>query len=278
MEILIFGAGLVGSALGDLAGARAVVTTSRDADIRRPEQVRALVERHQPQWIVLSAAISNVDQCEREPQLAHDVNIGGARNVALAAKESGARLIFLSTDYVFDGEASTPYEVDAPRRGINVYARSKVAAEDEVRSVVSEAIIARASNVFGVHRKCFGTDALQAAGTEFTVVTDKFNCPTYSRDLAHQLLGLVDRNASGTFHCCNQGEANMLDLAGALVKEAGIRDVRFKPTTLAARYSTPRPPYTPMSVTSLERIGIPVRHWREAVPEFVAEMKQLGRL
>lgn len=274
MEILVFGAGLVGSALGELAGPRAVVTTSRDADIRSPEQVRALVKQHAPRWIVLSAAISNVDQCERNPQAAREVNIGGARNVAEAARDAGARLIFLSTDYVFDGTASVPYEVDSPRRGINVYAGTKVAAEDEVRSVLPGAVIARTSWVFGIHRKCFGTEVLQAADAEVAVVTDKFNCPTYNRDLAHQLLGLIDRNASGVFHCCNRGEANMLDLADALVKEAGIRDARLKPTTLTARYSTPRPLYTPMSVTSLEKIGIPVRHWREAVPEFVAEMKK----
>ena len=277
MEILIFGSGLVGSALGELTYSASVVATSRDADIRRSEQVRALVERHRPAWIVLSAAISNVDQCERDPQAAQDVNVGGARNVAEEARRAGARLIFLSTDYVFDGEASIPYETDAPRRGINVYAGTKIAGEDEVRSVLPDAVIARTSNVFGVHRRCFGTDVLQSSGKELAVVTDKFNCPTYDRDLARMLFALILQQASGIFHCCNRGEANMLDLAEALAKEGGIRDVRFKPTTLAARYSTPRPRYTPMSVASLEQLGIPVRHWREAVPEFVAEMKEQKR-
>ena len=275
MEILVLGAGLVGTALGELAPQRAVVARSADADLRRPDQLRALIATHRPKWIVLSAAISNVDQCERDPQLAHDVNVAGTRNVALAARDAGARLIFVSTDYVFDGEATAPYETDSPRRAINVYAATKIAGEDEVRALLPESVIARTSAVFGIHRRCFGTDALTetAAGREFEVVTDKFNSPTYSRDLAHMLVGLIDRNASGVFHCCNRGEASWLNMAESIVSAAGIRDAKLKPTTLAARYKTPRPRYTPMSVASLERAGIEVRDWRDAIPEFVAEMR-----
>lgn len=276
MEILVIGAGLVGTALGELAPERAVVTTSRDADIRRPEQVRALVERQQPKWIVLSAAISNVGQCERDPQLAHEVNVEGARNVALAARDAGARLIFLSTDYVFDGEATTAYETDSPRRGINVYAKTKIAGEDAIFSIMPEAAIARTSWVFGVHRRCYGTDVVKDAATkhELPVIMDKYNCPTYNRDLAKMLLGMVDRGASGVFHCCNPPAVNWLDFSRELVRAAGIDGVRFTPTTLAAHYDIPRPRCTPMSVASLERIGIHVRPWHETVPEFIAEMRQ----
>src|SRR5690242_17220890 len=116
MEILILGAGLVGSALGELAGQRAVVATSRDADIRDISQVQSLVARQKPAWVVLSAAISNVDHCQREPELARAINVLGAENVARATRDAGARLLFLSTDYVFDGAASAPYEITATRR------------------------------------------------------------------------------------------------------------------------------------------------------------------
>ena len=280
MEILIIGAGLVGSALGELAAERAVVTTSRDADIRQRGQVQALVEKHRPKWIVLSAAISGVDQCERDPQLAHDVNVVGARNVAAAARDAGARIVFLSTDYVFDGEASQPYEVDSPRRAVNIYGESKIAAEDEVRAITPSAVIARTSWVFGVHRVCFGTKALQQSEEkhELRVVIDKYNCPTYNRDLAQMLLGLIDRGASGVFHCCNAGAANWLEFAKGLAQAAGIEGMRFVETTLAQEYAVRRPANTPLSVRSLEQVGIRPRPWRDAAPDFVAEMRRRGML
>jgi dTDP-4-dehydrorhamnose reductase len=280
MEILIFGAGLVGSALGELAPERAVVTTSKDGDLRQPDQVRALVERHRPKWIVLSAAISGVDQCERDPQLAHDVNVGGARHVAEAARDAGARLVFLSTDYVFDGEASQPYDTHAPRRAVNVYAATKIAGEDEVRSILPDAAIARTSWVFGIHRACYATDAVQGAATrhELKVVTDKYICPTYNRDLAQMLLALIDRGVSGVFHCVNPGPANWLDFSRPLIETAGIEDVRFLPTTLAEHYKVRRPHYTALSAASMERIGIQPRTWRETFPDFIAEMRRRGMI
>ena len=280
MEILVIGAGLVGSALGELAPARVVVTTSRDADIRQRDQVQALIERHRPKWIVLSAAISGVEQCERDPQLAQEINVGGARNVAVAARGAGARLILLSSDYVFDGETSRPYEIDSPRHAVNVYGETKIAAEDEVRAIVSSAVVARTSWVFGVHRSCFGTKALQQSREkhELRVVVDKYNCPTYNRDLAHMLLGLIDCGASGVFHCCNSGAANWLEFAKGLTEAAGITGVRFVETTLAQEYPVRRPANSQLSVASLERVGIRPRPWREAVPEFVAEMRQRAML
>jgi dTDP-4-dehydrorhamnose reductase len=280
MEILVIGAGQVGSAVGELAPQRAVVTTSRDADIRRREQVDALIAKHGPSWVILSAAISDVGPCERDPQFAHEVNVNGARNVAAAARAADARLVFLSTDYVFDGRASVPYEVDMPRHAINVYGETKIAAEDEVRAILPDAVIARTSWVFGVHRSCFATKALQQGKEkhELKVVIDKYNCPTYGRDLAQMLIGLIDGGASGVFHCVNRDAANWLEFAQALLDHAGIRDVRFIETTLAKEYDVPRPANTPLSVTSLDRIGIPARPWREAVPDFIAEMRQRGML
>jgi dTDP-4-dehydrorhamnose reductase len=280
MEILIFGAGLVGTALGELVPERAVVTASRDADLRQSGQVRALVERHRPKWIVLSAAISGVDQCERDPQLAHDINVTGACHVAEAARDAGARLVFISTDYVFDGETSQPYDVDAPRGAVNVYAATKIAAEDEVRSILPDVVIARTSWVFGVHRPCYATDAVKAAATrhELKVVTDKYICPTYNRDLARMLFALIDRGASGIFHCVNPGPGNWLDFSRPLIEAAGINDVRFVPITLAEHYKVRRPRYTALSAASMERAGIHPRTWREALPDFIADMRQRGMI
>ena len=281
MEILILGAGLVGSALADLAGSRAVLATSRDADIRDAGQVGALVGRHQPAWVVLSAAISNVDRCQREPDLARAVNVLGAENVARAARDAGARLLYLSTDYVFDGAAAAPYEVDAPRRPISVYGQTKADGEDVVRNILPGCAIARTSWVFGSQRECFATLILRqavAAGT-LNVESDKFTCPTYNRDLAGMLLALIDQGAGGVFHCCNAGIASRLQLAEELLRAAGMAGVVLERVSMAEmNWPAPRPPFSAMSVASVERMGIHPRLWRAAVPDFVDELRRRGML
>jgi dTDP-4-dehydrorhamnose reductase len=200
--------------------------------------------------------------------------------VAAAARDASARLVFISTDYVFDGEASQPYDTDASRRAVNVYAATKIEGEDAVRAILPEVAIARTSWVFGVHRACYATDAVQTAATrhELKVVTDKYICPTYNRDLAHMLLALIDRGASGVFHCVNPGPANWLDFSRPLIEAAGIEGVHFVPTTLAEHYKVCRPRNTALSAASMERIGIPPRTWREAIPDFIGEMRGRGMI
>ena len=167
MRVTIFGAtGLLGKALvrewtdDDLSW-----LGSKDADIRDPKQISNVLERTRPDWIVLAAAYADVDGCERNREHAFDVNCRGAVNVAQAAKQFASRLLFLSTDYVFDGAKTSPYETNNPRAPLNVYGRSKAEAEEQITLVLPESCILRTSWLFGIDGKCFPDTILKLAAS-----------------------------------------------------------------------------------------------------------------
>ncbi len=157
MRVTIFGSsGLLGKALmHEWSGDAVTGLCSQDADIRDADGVRRVVRETHPDWIVLAAAYTDVDGCENNQDLAFAVNRDGAANVAAAAKEVGARLLFLSSDYVFDGKKSTPYEIDDPRNPQSIYGRSKAEAEIKLLEMVPDCCIVRTSWLFGVGGKCF---------------------------------------------------------------------------------------------------------------------------
>src|ERR1700682_2260566 len=200
MRVTVFGgSGLVGKYLlrewkdDDVAG-----LSSRDVDIRDLQQVRRIVKDYRPEWIVLAAAYADVDGCETNPDLAFQTNCEGAVNVALTAKEFGSRLLFLSTDYVFDGTKSTPYEINDPRNPKTVYGRSKADAEIAILKILPASCIVRTSWVFGTGGKCFPDIILKLAAIrpQIDVVDDQRGCPTYARDLARAIIALCRKGAS----------------------------------------------------------------------------------
>src|SRR6476661_4696041 len=201
MRITIFGAtGLLGKALirewreDDVTG-----FGSADGDIRDEKQVLHLVQRTRPDWIVLAAAYTDVDGCESHRDLAFDVNCRGAVNVAQAAKQHGSRLLFLSTDYVFDGTKTTPYATGDPRSPSSVYGQSKAEAEVQLAEILPDCCIVRTSWLFGPGGKCFlGTILkLAASRAEIEVVNDQRGCPTYTFDLADTIIKLCRADAKG---------------------------------------------------------------------------------
>jgi dTDP-4-dehydrorhamnose reductase len=151
MRITIFGAtGLLGKALvREWKDDEVTGFGSADGDIRNEKQILTLVQRARPEWIVLAAAYTDVDGCESNRDLAFDVNCRGAVNVARAAKQHGSRLLFLSTDYVFDGTKSTPYATGDPRAPRSVYGKSKAEAEVQLSEILPECCIVRTSWLFG---------------------------------------------------------------------------------------------------------------------------------
>ncbi len=210
MRVLIFGAsGLLGKALtSEWTGDQVVGLSSKDADIRDSQQILKAVERWGPEWIVLAAACTDVDGCETHPDVAMEVNCRGALNVAQAASHFEARLLFLSTDYVFDGAKSTPYETDDPRAPQSAYGRSKAKAETRLSKILPDCCIVRTSWLFGVGGKCFPDTILKLASgvSEIEVVNDQRGCPTYNRDLARTVIGLCRRGGKGIVHATNTGD------------------------------------------------------------------------
>jgi dTDP-4-dehydrorhamnose reductase len=275
MRVTIFGAtGLLGKALmREWQEDRTTGLGSRDVDIRFADQVRSVIAQHRPEWIVLAAAYTDVDGCETNRDLAFDVNCNGAVNVARAALQSAARLIFLSTDYVFDGAKRRPYEVDDPPAPQSVYGQSKAAAEAEIRKILPECCIVRTSWLFGVGGKCFPDTILRLASSrkKLEVVNDQRGCPTYSVDLARTIFELCRNGASGTVHATNSGECTWFDFASEIVASVGI-ETQVRPTS-SDKFIRParRPSYSVLSPASLQRYGIVMPTWQDALRCYLVE-------
>src|ERR1700730_6197978 len=265
MRVMILGAtGLLGKALmSEWSRDEVVGLGSRDVDIRDADKVCEIVEKARPAWIVLAAAYTNVDECESHPDLAFGVNRDGAVNVAKAAKRTGAKLLFIGSDYVFDGKRSSPYEAGDARNPQSVYGRSKAEAEMRLLEVLPECCIARTSWLFGTGGKCFPDTILKLAATlpAVDVVNDQSGCPTFSVDLARTIIELCRKSASGIVHITNTGDCSWFEFAREIVNGAGLAtEVRPVSSQQMAR-PAPRPAYSVLSPKSLQHYGIAVPTW-----------------
>jgi dTDP-4-dehydrorhamnose reductase len=249
-----------------------------EVDIRDPRALGRVIGKARPHWTVLTAAHTDVDGCESQPDLAMETNCRGAVNVAEAARRQGARLMFISTDYVFDGRKATPYETDDQRNPRSVYGRSKAEAEVGITRVLPESCIVRTSWLFGVGGKCFPDTILKLATTrpELEVVNDQRGCPTYARDLTRAIVQLCRANAEGTVHATNRGDCTWFEFASEIVRQAGAKAV-IRPTT-SEKFVRPaeRPKYSVLSSKSLEQRHIHMPRWQEAVRDYLVERGNLS--
>jgi dTDP-4-dehydrorhamnose reductase len=277
MRVAIFGAsGLLGTAVmrawngDDVTG-----LSSRDADIRDEKRVLQVVQEARPDWIVLSAAYTDVDGCEGNAELAFAVNRDGAVNVARAAKQVGARLLFLSSDYVFDGKKATPYETDDQRNPQSVYGRTKAEAEIRLLELMPHCCIARTSWLFGVGGKCFPDTILKLAASRaaLDVVDDQRGSPTYVIDLARAIVSLCRENAEGIVHITNAGNCTWFEFAQQIAQRASLTtQVRPTNSKQMAR-PAPRPAYSVLSPSSLEEFGIPMPSWQDALSRYLEQRR-----
>ena len=244
-----------------------------EVDIRDVRQVDAAVTEFKPDQIVLAAAYTDVDGCESNRELAFEVNCHGAENVALAAKQYGSKLLFLSTDYVFDGRKTSPYEVDDVRTPRSVYGQSKAMAEMEVQGILPDCCIARTSWLFRAGEKCFPDTILKLAATRgaLDVVNDQRGSPTYTPDLAKAIIELCQRDARGIVHVTNSGDCTWFDFAREIVAGAGL-STEVRPTT-SDQFVRPaeRPKYSVLSGVSLKEYGIEMPSWQDALRRYLKE-------
>ena len=277
MRITIFGAtGLLGKALMSEATADDVTGFgSVDGDIRDAQAVLDLVERTQPDWIILAAAYTDVDGCERNRDLDFDVNCRGAVNVVRAAKRRDARLLFLSTDYVFDGTKTTPYTIGDARTPRSVYGQSKAEAEVQLSQILPECCIVRTSWLFGTGGRCFPDIILKLAASrpQLEVVGDQRGSPTYAVDLAGAIVQLCRKDASGIVQATNRGECSWYEFAREIITIAGL-DVVVQETT-SDKFVRPaqRPKYSVLGPESLQKYGITMPDWQDALHRYLAERK-----
>ena len=282
MRILIIGSnGLLGSNLvEDWTGDHIIPATSRDADIREPEQVRRLVARERPDWIILTAAHTDVDGSERNPDLAFAVNRDGTKNVSLVARELGVKLCYLSTDYVFDGTSDRPYEPDDPIHPLNVYGASKAGGEQAVREQAGRWLIIRTSWLFGSSGVSFPEKILQAANSqpELNVVADQIGSPTYTKDLANAIRELVRSDAHGILNITNSGICSWFEFAKETLHRAGRSTTILPITSYQAGRLARRPAYSVLSPKALATYGIALRSWQDALQAYLMDLRQKGKL
>jgi dTDP-4-dehydrorhamnose reductase len=277
MKAMIVGAtGLLGKALmREWGGDEVVGFGSKDVDVRDAGKVQEVVNKVRPECIVLAAAYTDVDGCESQSDLALAVNLDGPVHVAEAARRIGARLLFLSSDYVFDGKKTLPYETGDARNPQSVYGRSKAEAEVRLLEVLPECCIVRTSWLFGTGGKCFPDTILKLAATRpaLDVVNDQRGCPTYSVDLSRAIIGLCRNQASGIVHVTNAGNCSWFEFAREIVNSAGlVTEVRPVSSQQMAR-PAPRPAYSVLSPKSLQRYGIAMPTWQDALQRYLQERK-----
>jgi len=285
MRVLVLGAtGMLGTDLLDEWNKRTsdavaapddlIPAGSADADLRDATQVDQFIQKSRPDWVVVSAAYTDVDGCEKNRELAFAVNVTGVENVARAAEKIGARVFLVSTDYVFDGKGTHPYETTDPIAPINVYGASKAAGEEALRKNSSAWCIGRTSWLFGVHGPSFPEKILKAAESrpELSVVNDQVGSPTYTRDLACAIRELVRKDARGIVHINNEGICSWFDFAKEILTQSGRGSIPVHPiTTDQSARPARRPNYSVMSPSSLHAYRIRLRSWQEALAAFLKE-------
>jgi len=242
-------------------------------DVTDAGATRRRIETARPDIVIHAAALTDTRLCEDDPDLAHRVNGLGTRNVALACRDAGAALLYVSTNEVFDGLKRESYvESDAPNP-VNAYGRSKLEGEEEARALVERLYVVRTAWLYGSDERDFPSKMLAAASqqAELTVVTDEVATPTFARDLAAAIARLLEGQVFGVYHFTNSGDCSRFEWAREVLRLAGRPDVVLKPSTLA-EYNAypPKPPYTVLRNEAGARLGIALRPWQEALAEHFA--------
>ncbi len=275
MKIIITGAdGQVGSALQKAFEEHTLFLADLpDFDITRPEIVgRFAAEK--PDLILHPAAMTNVDACARNPQLAYQVNAFGTQNMALVSLRTGAPMVYISTNEVFDGTADEPYHEFAPTNPINPYAVSKLAGEKIAARLTQKLYIVRIAWAFAKGSNMFPQKIIRAADKygELKVVTDEISSPTYVPDLVAALKKLVATDHFGTYHLTNSGICSRYEFAQEILRVSGRGDVPVLPITSEAfeRASTP-PKYAPLQNNFAAALGITMRPWQAALADYFSD-------
>lgn len=284
MRVLITGAsGQLGEALQKEAPASADLTaiSIEDVDLADFAMLRARLAVEAPQVIINAAAYTAVDKAESNEDEAQAVNSDAVAIMAEAMTETGGKLVHVSTDFVFDGQATEPYFPSALRNPLSAYGRTKAAGEDHLRA---EDLLLRTSWVYEASGSNFVRTMLKLMREreELLVVADQVGSPTWATDLARVIWQLIERDATGTFHHCDEGEVSWYEFAVAIAEEAhalGLiaRIPTIKPIT-TAEYPTParRPAYSVLDCSATRELlgdeGVP---WRTNLQRMLAEEAQL---
>src|SRR5437867_32277 len=274
MRILVTGAkGQLGQELQRILRGEEVIATDHPEYGLTDPVLGEKIATQRADRVIHTAAYTDVDGCERDPETAFTVNAQGTRRVAEGAAKANARLIYLSTDYVFDGKETEPYTERDPVNPLNVYGRSKLAGEEEALKGCRRTLVLRTSWLYGVHGKNFVTTILHLAVTqpEVRVVEDQRGSPTYARHLAQVIAELIRSDVTGVIHAGGEGECSRYEFAMAILQEAGLGCRVVPISTAESGRLALRPHYSALSTAFLHQHGLSLPPWREGVRQFLVD-------
>jgi len=275
-RVLVLGVkGMVGSALMRILSARfeLIGLGHGQLDVADERETLQTIQGIRPSIVIHAAAYTDVDGCETNPDQAFRINSQGTLHVARACRQTAARLVYMSTDYVFDGEISRPYKENDPVNPISIYGKSKLEGEQHARRLLDKLTIVRTQWLFGKGGKNFVTTVLNLArrSKPLTIVRDQIGSPTYAVDLSRAILRLLENGSHGVFHVANSLSCSWYDFAREIVKAAEISDVEIIPVE-GANFGrpAPRPHYSVLGCQKLTReTGLTMRPWQKALREFL---------
>jgi dTDP-4-dehydrorhamnose reductase len=278
--ILVIGCnGMLGSDLMRLLEGRGRGVDLRDLDITSLESTERLLTSLKPSVVINCAAYTDVDGCESNRETAMAVNGEGVANLARVTRGIGARLVQISTDYVFDGAKGSPYQEDDQTAPLSVYGQSKLLGERNA-ATNPDHLIVRTQWLYGLHGNNFVETMLRLATERecLTVVDDQIGSPTWTVDLSRAILALLARGCRGTYHAANAGICSWNEFARAIFREAGL-GVRVEPmTTEQLQRPAARPLYSTLDCSKLERdTGFCLQSWHDALRTYMTLRNDFNR-
>ena len=279
MKILVLGyKGMLGTDLvADLGGTHDVTGKDiEDFDIASVSECRGVIGGSHEDVVINAAAYTNVDGCETDEAGSFSVNADGVKNVALACRESGIKLVHFSTDYVFDGTKNDPYVEDDVRSPINVYGRSKLKGEEYLTEISDNYLLVRTSWLYGRHGRNFVEAIVERAEKtgKLEVVDDQRGSPTYTVDLAAAVRVLIEGDHRGVFHLTNRGVCTWYQFALKILEYKGMENVSIAPIQSAHLGNpAPRPEYSVLSCRKFaDATHRTMRFWQIALEEYMSRM------
>ena len=276
MKICLTGAGgMLGHAIEKVfTGADVIGLPHSLLDVTERDSTIKKIKESSPDFLIHAAAFTNVDRCESEPEKAYLVNGIGARNVTMACEEINCPILYVSTDYVFDGAKGAPYDEWDVTNPLNVYGRSKLMGEQFVSSLTNRFYIVRTSWLYGPHGNNFVDTILRllSGKDDLKVVDDQFGSPTYTFDLADKIRELLGKGY-GTYHVTNSGSCSWHDFAVTIATQTGIRKTVTPVASKEFKRPAKRPAYSVLGNTFLKLEGVrEPRHWKEALQEYLSSI------
>lgn len=247
-------------------------TGSKELNITDREAVMCFIEDYHPDAVIHCAAYTAVDKAEDEPEKCRDVNVNGTTYIAEACKIVDAKMVYISTDYVFGDDGDKLHEVDDPVHPLNVYGQTKWEGEEAVRRTLQKYFIVRISWVFGEHGNNFVKTMLRLGRThkEISVVADQFGAPTYTADLAPLLCDMIETEKYGTYHACNSGCCSWAEFAEEIFKVAQIdvKVISIRTEEYPTKANRPRNSRLDIRNTS-DSFGYKLQSWKSAICDYL---------